>query len=116
MHPSLIGALHHKHSLMRSVHCWGLQHICSLPSGRVEQKTKGSVGILLACPRNLERQVWLRKGTATYVRTCSSVTHMTTDVLHNSNSYYSIYLHTQQAMNNRYTIQQAKVHSSVMIN
>ena len=64
----------HKHSLMHPVHCWGLQQICSLPSGRVEQKTKRGVGSLLACPYNLECQVWLRKGTTTYVHVAVSLT------------------------------------------
>ena len=62
-HPALIGSWHRKHHLTHPVHCWGLQHVCSLQSGKVEQKTKGGVGSLLAHPHNLERQVWLRKGT-----------------------------------------------------
>ena len=73
-HSALIGALHLKHHLTHPVHCWGLQHICSLPSGRVEQKTKGGVGSLLACPYNRECQVWLRKGTTTYVHVAVSLT------------------------------------------
>ena len=66
-HSALMDGLHLKDNLTHPVQCWGLQHICSLPSGRVERKTKGGVGSLLARPRNLERQVWLRKETHVHV-------------------------------------------------
>ena len=49
----------------------------------MEQKTKGGVGSLLARPHNLKRQVWLRKGAATYVYVHVAVSHDDRYVLHN---------------------------------